>query len=101
MAEPTGYSRASYAGVDPTLAPTGIARAQTDGVLGRRFFAYLIDILVVFGLITLLAIAIFLLGIVTLASAGASTPSCCRRWWPSSTTRSLSAAGPRAPSACA
>ncbi len=66
MAEPTGYSRSSYAGVDPNLAPTGVARAQTEGVLGRRFFAYLIDIMVVFGLIAILAIAIFLFGIVTL-----------------------------------
>jgi len=42
-----------------------VSHAGTHGVLGRRFFAYLIDILVVFGLIAVLAIAIFVFGIVT------------------------------------
>jgi uncharacterized RDD family membrane protein YckC len=66
MAEPTSYSRPSYAGVDPNLGASGMPVTQTEGVLGRRLFAYLIDILVIFGLISLLAIAIFLFGIVTL-----------------------------------
>jgi uncharacterized RDD family membrane protein YckC len=42
------------------------ATPRTDGVLGRRFFGYVIDLLVVFGIIALLAIAIFVLGILTL-----------------------------------
>lgn len=66
MADQKGYSRPSYAGVDPALATSGVPLARTDGVLGRRFFAYLIDILVIFGLIAILAIVIFLFGIVTL-----------------------------------
>ncbi len=66
MAEPTGYSRSSYATTGPAFANAGVPAARTDGVLGRRFFAYLIDIMVIFGLIAILAIAIFLLGIVTL-----------------------------------
>jgi uncharacterized RDD family membrane protein YckC len=66
MAEPTGYSRPSYATTGPVYGGAGIPAAQTEGTLGRRFFAYLIDILVVFGLIAILAIAIFLFGIVTL-----------------------------------
>jgi uncharacterized RDD family membrane protein YckC len=47
-------------GPGPTMA-----LGQTEGVLSRRLIGYLIDIVVVFGLIALLAVAIFLLGIVT------------------------------------
>jgi uncharacterized RDD family membrane protein YckC len=46
---------------DAFAAPFG----RTDGVLSRRVFGYLIDIVIVFGVIALLAIAIFILGIVT------------------------------------
>ena len=66
MAEQTGYSRPTFAAPGPSIPTGGVTSAQTDGVLGKRFFAYLIDILVVFGLIALLAIAIFVFGIVTL-----------------------------------
>jgi uncharacterized RDD family membrane protein YckC len=66
MAETTGYSRPPYTATGPVLGGSGEPAARTDGVLGRRFFAYLIDILVVFGLIAVLAIAIFVFGIVTL-----------------------------------
>ena len=66
MAEQTGYSRPTFAAPGPGIATGGVTSARTDGVLGKRFFAYLIDILVVFGLIALLAIAIFVFGIVTL-----------------------------------
>jgi uncharacterized RDD family membrane protein YckC len=66
MTDRTRYSQPPFATVNPNATLPPGALAQTDGVLGRRFFAYLIDILVIFGLITLLAIAIFLFGIVTL-----------------------------------
>ena len=63
MAEQTSYRQPP---IGAPNAPYPSASAQrTDGVLGRRFFAYLIDILIVFGLFTLLAVAIFILGIVT------------------------------------
>jgi uncharacterized RDD family membrane protein YckC len=65
MAEPTGYRQPPFAPVSPGAPPTA-SGAAADGVLGRRFFAYLIDILIVFGLITLLAIAIFIFGVFTL-----------------------------------
>ena len=66
MAEQTRYPQLPLGTIssNATLPPGGLA--QTEGVLGRRFFAYLIDILVIFGLIALLAIAIFIFGIVTL-----------------------------------
>ncbi len=66
MTDRTRYSQPSFGTSSPsaTLPPSRLA--QTDGVLGRRFFAYLIDILVIFGLIALLATAIFVFGIVTL-----------------------------------
>ena len=65
MAEQTSYRPRALGTPEPgqVLSPSGAAR--TDGVLGRRFFAYLIDILIVFGLVTLLAIVIFIIGIVT------------------------------------
>ncbi len=66
MAEQTGYSRPSFASPSPDLGLGVVSHARTEGVLGRRFFAYLIDIMVVFGLIAILAIAIFVFGIVTL-----------------------------------
>jgi uncharacterized RDD family membrane protein YckC len=65
MAEQTDYSRPSFASSSPDFGLGAASHAQTDGVLGRRFFAYLIDIMVVFGLIAVLAIAIFVFGIVT------------------------------------
>jgi uncharacterized RDD family membrane protein YckC len=42
---------------------------RTEGVLGRRFFAYVIDIIVIFGIVALLAIAVGILGIVTFGLA--------------------------------
>src|SRR5215203_814315 len=60
------YTRPSFASTGPDVGLSAISSARTEGVLGRRFFAYLIDILVVFGLIAVLAIAIFVFGIVTL-----------------------------------
>jgi uncharacterized RDD family membrane protein YckC len=65
MTDRTRYSQPSLGTMNPNAAPPAGSLAETDGVLGRRFFAYLIDILVIFGLIALLAIAIFLFGIVT------------------------------------
>jgi uncharacterized RDD family membrane protein YckC len=41
--------------------------ARTEGVLGRRLFAYVVDIVVIFAIVALLAIAIFILGILTLS----------------------------------
>jgi uncharacterized RDD family membrane protein YckC len=64
MDEKTMYSQPGFGTPNPNdtfAAPSG----RTAGVLSRRFFGYLIDILIVFGLIALLAIAIFILGIVT------------------------------------
>lgn len=69
MPEPTNYRQPPFPST--TLNPgANTARAgapPTDGVLGRRFFAYVIDIIVVFGIIALLAIAIFIFGILTLS----------------------------------
>ncbi len=66
MVEQTSYSRPPFnARPSATEFPASTA-AATEGVLSRRFFAYLIDILIIFGLITLLAIAIFVFGIFTL-----------------------------------
>ena len=65
MAEQTSYPRSPFSPTGSGSAAPANNLALTDGVLGRRFFAYLIDILIVFGLITLLGIAIFILGIVT------------------------------------
>jgi uncharacterized RDD family membrane protein YckC len=65
MTDRTRYSQPPLGTMNPNAAPPAGSLAETDGVLGRRFFAYLIDILVIFGLIALLAIAIFLFGIVT------------------------------------
>jgi uncharacterized RDD family membrane protein YckC len=64
MAEQTSYQPRAFGTPEPGVLSQSDA-ARTDGVLGRRFFAYLIDILIVFGLVTLLAIAIFIIGIVT------------------------------------
>jgi uncharacterized RDD family membrane protein YckC len=66
MAEQTSYRPNPFGTPSPGEVPSAAGAARTDGVLGRRFFAYLIDILIVFGLVTLLAIAIFFIGIVTL-----------------------------------
>jgi uncharacterized RDD family membrane protein YckC len=43
-----------------------VAGPRTDGVLGRRFFAYVIDIVIIFGIAALLFIAIGIFGILTL-----------------------------------
>lgn len=64
MDEKTMYRQPAFGMPNPSTAfaaPFG----RTDGVLSRRVFGYLIDILIVFGLIAILAIAIFILGIVT------------------------------------
>jgi uncharacterized RDD family membrane protein YckC len=52
--------------MSPTWAVPANGVALTEGVLGRRFFAYLIDIFIILGLIALLAIGIFIFGIFTL-----------------------------------
>jgi uncharacterized RDD family membrane protein YckC len=65
MAEQTSYRQPPFGAPSPGEVPYAPGATRTDGVLGRRFFAYLIDILIVFGLVTLLAIVIFILGIVT------------------------------------
>jgi uncharacterized RDD family membrane protein YckC len=66
MAEQTSYRQPPFATTPLGAGVSAPAVARTDGVLGRRFFAYLIDILVIFGLIAVLATAIFVFGIVTL-----------------------------------
>jgi uncharacterized RDD family membrane protein YckC len=66
MAEQTSYRQPSFTAAPGGPRVSAPVAARTDGVLGRRFFAYLIDILVIFGLIALLAIAIFVFGIITL-----------------------------------
>jgi uncharacterized RDD family membrane protein YckC len=65
MAEQTSYRARAFGAPEPGELSSPSSAARTDGVLGRRFFAYLIDILIVFGLVTLLAIAIFIIGVVT------------------------------------
>lgn len=64
MAEQTSYRQPPFATTNPDDVLSGRS-ARTDGVLSRRFFAYLVDILIVFGLVALLAVAIFIIGIVT------------------------------------
>jgi uncharacterized RDD family membrane protein YckC len=44
-------------------------RDRTDGVLGRRFLAYLVDILVIFGLTLVVGFAVLILGVVTFGLA--------------------------------
>src|SRR3712207_6206746 len=66
MVEQTSYSRPPFNANPSGASFPASSVAATDGLLGRRFFAYLIDILIVFGLIGLLAIAIFIFGIFTL-----------------------------------
>jgi uncharacterized RDD family membrane protein YckC len=43
--------------------------APTEGVLGRRFFAYFIDLIMIFGLVLIFGFFIGILGIVTLGLA--------------------------------
>ena len=62
---PLPYQRPSEA-----LRPATLD-VRTDGVLGRRFFAYLLDLLVVLGLTLVLGFAIVILGFLTLGLA----------WW--------------------
>ena len=62
---PLPYQRPSEAPRPATLD------GRTDGVLGRRFFAYLLDLLVVLGLTLVLGFAIVILGFLTLGLA----------WW--------------------
>jgi uncharacterized RDD family membrane protein YckC len=68
MPEPTNYRQPPFPST--TLNPgANTARAgapPTDGVLGRRFVAYVIDIVVIFGVVALLFVAIGVLGILTL-----------------------------------
>jgi uncharacterized RDD family membrane protein YckC len=69
---PVEQSRSSLPHQRPSEAPYPVARdGRTDGVLGRRFFAYLIDLLVVLGLTLVLGFAIVILGFLTLGLA----------WW--------------------
>jgi uncharacterized RDD family membrane protein YckC len=52
-----------------TYDPRGPAYARrdlTDGVLGRRFIAYAVDFLIIFGLMLLLGFAILIFGFLTL-----------------------------------
>lgn len=58
---PTGPAAPHAAGL--TVAPS------TEGVLGLRFFAYLIDILIIFALTAMLSVVIGILGVVTLGLA--------------------------------
>lgn len=60
MANGTQGLGGQYNGYGP-----GAAVPRTDGVLGRRFFAYLLDIAFVFGFASLLAIAISIVGLLT------------------------------------
>jgi uncharacterized RDD family membrane protein YckC len=53
---------------DPTTYPSYDALA-TDGVLGRRLVAYLIDIVMIAGFVLLLGFAILVLGVVTFGLA--------------------------------
>ena len=65
MAEQTSYRQSPFGAANPGDVPFAAGAARIEGVLSRRFFAYLVDVLIVFGLVALLAIAIFIIGIVT------------------------------------
>jgi uncharacterized RDD family membrane protein YckC len=52
--------------VAPTGSGAGMVMSATEGVLGRRFFAYLIDLLIILALMAVLSIIIGVLGILTL-----------------------------------
>lgn len=65
MTQQTSYRPQTIA-APPLVDVSPAASASTDGVLSRRFFAYLVDIMIIFGLVALLAVAIFIIGIVTL-----------------------------------
>lgn len=52
-------------GFEAGTAPGAGFAAATDGVLGRRFFAYLLDIVFVFIFASLLAVAISIIGLIT------------------------------------
>ena len=71
----------------PSSAAPARPRRGPTACLGRRFFAYLIDILVVSRSDAVLAIAIFVFGIVTLTLGWWLYALRSRRWWRSSTTR--------------
>jgi uncharacterized RDD family membrane protein YckC len=69
---PIEQTRSSLPDQRPGEGPYPVAPGgRTDGVLGRRFFAYLIDLLVVLGLTLALGFAILILGVFTFGLA----------WW--------------------
>ena len=43
--------------------------AATEGVLGKRLLAYLVDLVIIFGLLLLLGLVIAVLGVITLGLA--------------------------------
>ncbi len=64
---PVEQSRSSLPHQRPSEAPYLVALdGRTDGVLGRRFFAYLIDLLIIFAWMALLSIVIGVFGVITL-----------------------------------
>ena len=63
---PNGSPRLDHAR-GPVHDPGWVAQADaTQGVLSRRLFAYLIDLVIIFVLMMILAVAIGILGVVTL-----------------------------------
>lgn len=55
-----------YGGPYPSgAAASAFSLGQTEGVLGRRLFTYLLDLAFVFGLMLLLGFAILIFGVVT------------------------------------
>ena len=65
MAEQTSYRQPPFGSPNPGDGLVRPRAVSSEGVLGRRFFAYLVDLLIVFGIVTLLVVAIFVFGIVT------------------------------------
>ena len=67
MAEQSNYRVPPFSTRADSALPPASGSARTDGVLGRRLFAYGIDIVVIFGIVALLFVAIGILGILTLS----------------------------------
>jgi len=71
MSNPGSRTGAPFTATGPAPAqPQNLTAApSTEGVLGLRFFAYLIDLMIIFGLAALLGLVIGVLGVVTLGLA--------------------------------
>ncbi|HYF55341.1 MAG TPA: RDD family protein [Salinarimonas sp.] len=67
MQDPTGATR--YPGYQP--APPPDLAVLTEGALGRRFVAYALDLMIVFGLTLVVGFAVLVFGLITFGLAWA------------------------------